>query len=513
VIDDGGEQMARGSLATTGRPHGNGQKLRLVSGHTAQGEAGIVAIDLQQQAGHAGRGNEFGNVLPRPGALAEGSERFGMQRGGPIEIERPQRRDGEMVGHSIDGAACAIRQGDVDATQVERPRQTFLGIAGTPGIDAGVTGQPGERDGIGGCFLDDGVDSCGQKIVRQCLGAGADDEARPAGNADRKIARRRHEGCGVTLADGAEPVAQPAVDGGDHQPGARWDLGEQDRRRGDAGQRHGQADSQSARGGEAHAHAGKTARPDGHGNERERSPVDRGIGEHSLDRRQQARSLVSSAFTEAGQTHAIEHDGNAKANHGAIEGEDRHVYSWFMKLDLVAIAPPAFDVDVTLAYATEANLTGQPVYRNAECWLHREAADKLAAAIALARPLGLRLRIFDALRPVEAQWALWNARPDPEFLADPRRGSPHSRGVAVDLTLLDGDRELDMGTAFDAFTPLSHHGRTDVSAAAQRNRLLLMGLMTSAGWDFYRNEWWHYQLFDQRRYPLVSDADLPRPMM
>ena len=70
-----------------------------------------------------------------------------------------------------------------------------------------------------------------------------------------------------------------------------------------------------------------------------------------------------------------------------------------------------------------------------------------------------------------------------------------------------------MGTAFDAFTPLSHHGRTDVSAEAQRNRLLLMGLMTAAGWDFYRNEWWHYQLFDARRYPLISDADLPRPMM
>lgn len=189
------------------------------------------------------------------------------------------------------------------------------------------------------------------------------------------------------------------------------------------------------------------------------------------------------------------------------------MYSRIMKLDLVAIAPPDFDVDVTLAYATEANLTGQPVYRNAECWLHREAADRLGAAIALARPLGLRLRIFDALRPVEAQWALWNARPDPEFLADPRRGSPHSRGVAVDLTLLDGERELDMGTAFDAFTPLSHHSRTDISTEAQRNRLLLMGLMTSAGWDFYRNEWWHYQLFDQRRYPLVSDADLPRPMM
>jgi len=185
-----------------------------------------------------------------------------------------------------------------------------------------------------------------------------------------------------------------------------------------------------------------------------------------------------------------------------------------MKLDLVAIDPSDFDVEVTLAYATDANLTGRPVYQNAECWLQAEAAEKLRAAVALARPLGFRLRIFDALRPVEAQWALWNVNPDPEFLADPRRGSPHSRGVAVDLTLIDGKgHELDMGTGFDAFTPLSHHGRTDIPTEAQANRLLLMGLMTTAGWDFYRNEWWHYQLFDARRFPLVSDSDLPRSMM
>ena len=472
-----------------------------------------MAIDLQQQTGHAGRGNERGKILAGPGTLAESRERFGMQRGGAVEIERPQRRDGEMVGHSIDGTARAVRQGDVDAAQVERARQAFLCIARAPAVDAHFAGQSGERDGIGNGLLNDRVDSGGQKIARQRLGADADHEARPAGNADREIARRRHEGCGIVLADGAEPVAQPAVDGGDHQPVARRSLGEQNRRRGDACQRHGQTNGQSARSGQAHTHAGKAARPDGHGNERELAPIDGGIGKHCLDRRQQACRLVTARFRKTGKPHAVAHHGHAHAAHGAIEGEDGHVYSWFMKLDLVAIAPPDFDVDVTLAYATEANLTGQPVYRNAECWLHREAADKLGAAITLARPLGLRLRIFDALRPVEAQWALWNARPDPEFLADPRRGSPHSRGVAVDLTLLDGDRELEMGTPFDAFTPLSHHGRTDVPAEAQRNRLLLMGLMTSAGWDFYRNEWWHYQLFDQRRYPLVSDADLPRPMM
>ena len=109
---------------------------------------------------------------------------------------------------------------------------------------------------------------------------------------------------------------------------------------------------------------------------------------------------------------------------------------------------------------------------------------------------------------------LWNHTPDPDFLADPRRGSPHSRGIAVDLTLIDQQgQELEMGTAFDAFTSLSHHGNDEITAEAQRNRFLLLGIMTTAGWDFYRNEWWHYQLFNSRDYPLISDDDLPRSMM
>lgn len=184
------------------------------------------------------------------------------------------------------------------------------------------------------------------------------------------------------------------------------------------------------------------------------------------------------------------------------------------KRALVAIGGPAFDVELSIAYATEDNFTGRPVYARAACYLHPDAAAALAKAIALAAAIGMRLRIFDAFRPSEAQWALWNVRPDPEFLADPRRGSPHSRGAAVDLTLLGPDgKDLDMGTGFDAFTPLSHHGSLGIPAAAQHNRHLLLGLMTAAGFDFYRNEWWHYQLFDSRRYPLLSDVDAPEPMM
>lgn len=182
---------------------------------------------------------------------------------------------------------------------------------------------------------------------------------------------------------------------------------------------------------------------------------------------------------------------------------------------LVEIAPPHFDVELDIAYATPNNFTGQAVYARPGCYVHPEAAEKLARAIELARPLGYRIKIFDAFRPAEAQWVLWNHTPDPDFLADPRRGSAHSRGAAIDLTLIDaaGGEELDMGTPFDAFTPLSHHGRTDVSQGAQRNRIILLGLMSAAGWDFYQKEWWHYQLFQPRRLPLLSDSVLARPMM
>jgi D-alanyl-D-alanine dipeptidase len=183
-------------------------------------------------------------------------------------------------------------------------------------------------------------------------------------------------------------------------------------------------------------------------------------------------------------------------------------------MSLVEITPQSHDLVIDLAYATSRNFTGRPVYRRALCYLHSDAAARLTRAVELARPLGLRLKLLDAFRPAEAQWVLWNARPDPGFLADPRRGSPHSRGAAVDLVPIDREgRELDMGTAFDAFTPLSHHGNTEIAPEAQRNRFLLLGLMSAAGWDFYANEWWHYQLFDPGQYPLLSDADLPTAMM
>lgn len=181
----------------------------------------------------------------------------------------------------------------------------------------------------------------------------------------------------------------------------------------------------------------------------------------------------------------------------------------------IEITPQTHDVFIDIAYATPNNFTGQPVYKSPRCYLHPDAHDALLRAIKLADAQGLKFKIFDAYRPTEAQWILWQHTPDPNFLADPAKGSPHSRGVAIDLTLCDKNGvALDMGTAFDAFMPQSHHGAFDISAKAQANRLLLLGIMTLAGWDFYRNEWWHYQLFNARAtYPLWADKDAGTEMM
>jgi len=183
-------------------------------------------------------------------------------------------------------------------------------------------------------------------------------------------------------------------------------------------------------------------------------------------------------------------------------------------MTLIEISAPEFDVDLDIRYAGDDNFTGAPIYTRAACYLNFEAAEKLQKAIELAACMDLRFKVFDGFRPTEAVQALWDHTPDPMYLSHPSNGSPHSRGAAIDLTLIDEQgRELEMGTGFDAMTPLSHHGAVDISAVVQKNRAILLGLMSAAGWDFYQNEWWHYQLFRPRRYPTLSDGAAQTQMM
>ena len=175
------------------------------------------------------------------------------------------------------------------------------------------------------------------------------------------------------------------------------------------------------------------------------------------------------------------------------------------KLPLLPITEATHDVLIELIYSSADNFTGQVIYEHSLCFLHPQAEACLRRAVTAARELGLRLKVLDAFRPQEAQEALWAVAPLPGYVADPAKGSNHTRGVAIDLTLVAADGQLlDMGTPVDTMTAESHHFYAGHCAAVQINRARLLTVMLEAGFLHHPQEWWHYQLPDANHFPLID---------
>lgn len=163
-------------------------------------------------------------------------------------------------------------------------------------------------------------------------------------------------------------------------------------------------------------------------------------------------------------------------------------------------------VTIDLKYATADNITGQPIYCENRCLLHPDAAAALARSVHLAALAGFTLLIYDAYRPQKAQLNLWQACPDPDFVIPVSQGSNHSRGTAVDVTLIDKQGNiLDMGSGFDEMHPRSHPWHPSLSPQAIRNRLMLSAIMLEGGFRGITTEWWHFELPDAADYPLLTD--------
>jgi zinc D-Ala-D-Ala dipeptidase len=168
-------------------------------------------------------------------------------------------------------------------------------------------------------------------------------------------------------------------------------------------------------------------------------------------------------------------------------------------------------IAVDLRYATSDNFVGRDLYSPFDCaWLHRDAAaalEKVVAWLKVERP-GCKALVLDALRPQRVQEELWAALAGTDlqmYLADPARGSIHSFGMALDITLLDeSGNEFDMGTGFDDLTERSHPDLEQVLLAKGEitqpqidNRQLLRDAMAQAGFVGIRSEWWHYDFGDR----------------
>lgn len=165
------------------------------------------------------------------------------------------------------------------------------------------------------------------------------------------------------------------------------------------------------------------------------------------------------------------------------------------------------DIVVELRYATTDNFTGIKIYDFHDAYLRYGTVKKLAVVQEKLKQQGLGLKIWDAFRPTGAQYSLWNACPDPIYVANPENGfSAHSRGNTLDITLVDENgNELEMPTDFDDFSGLADRDYSDCTFDAAQNAYMLELLMTECGFKGYVNEWWHYT--DTSGYPVNSCFD------
>jgi D-alanyl-D-alanine dipeptidase len=170
-------------------------------------------------------------------------------------------------------------------------------------------------------------------------------------------------------------------------------------------------------------------------------------------------------------------------------------------IELTTIAP---SIRLDIRYATKNNFTKAQIYDCPRCLLRPEAAKAIAEAQEILQKQGYSLKMFDCYRPRPYQQRLWDKVPNPDYVTNPAKGSMHSRGAAVDLTIVDAKGvELDMGTPYDFFGEKAHTDYTKLSEKVLNNRLLLQKTMESVGFKGIRTEWWHFS-FQKKQFPLAD---------
>lgn len=178
---------------------------------------------------------------------------------------------------------------------------------------------------------------------------------------------------------------------------------------------------------------------------------------------------------------------------------------------LVDLASLGIPLDIR--YATPDNFMKKPLYPVARAYLRAPAAEALVAVRQELATRGVGIKVFDAYRPYRVTEAMWEPIKDPDYVADPSKGSRHNRGAAVDLTLIDlaTGTELPMPTGYDDFTPRAAHAFNDLPPGVLTNRALLRDVMMRHGFDPLPSEWWHYDFRGWERFELmdVGLEDLP----
>jgi len=180
----------------------------------------------------------------------------------------------------------------------------------------------------------------------------------------------------------------------------------------------------------------------------------------------------------------------------------------FRKPDLLELVKldPAIHLDIR--YAQANNFLSTPIYTQARAFLQRPAAEALLRVAHKLLPLGYGLLIHDAYRPWYVTKMFWDATPpeDHNFVADPRLGSRHNRGCAVDLTLYDlaTGVPVEMPGLYDEMSPRSFPNFPGGTSLQRWHRDLLRRAMESEGFRVNDDEWWHFDYKDWKQYGILN---------
>ena len=174
-------------------------------------------------------------------------------------------------------------------------------------------------------------------------------------------------------------------------------------------------------------------------------------------------------------------------------------------VDITTVNPR---IQIFLVYKTENNFTKQIIYpQSAKAYLDELVAKALSEVQCDLEKQGLGLLVWDAYRPLSAQWVMWQAVPDERYVSNPRKGGRHTRGTAVDVTLVDlkTGKKLEMPTDFDDFTDKAWRSNVDCSLVARKNRQLLQDVMEKHGFEGMPYEWWHFDYKGWKSYVAIDD--------
>lgn len=180
----------------------------------------------------------------------------------------------------------------------------------------------------------------------------------------------------------------------------------------------------------------------------------------------------------------------------------------FKPSDLVELIKLDSTFKLDVRYATSNNLVGRPVYKEARAFLQRPAAEALVQVNNEFKQIGYRLLIFDGYRPWSVTKLFWDITPveSKKFVADPKKGSRHNRGCAVDLSLYDmtTGKEVSMPGVYDEQTERSYPNYTGGNEEQRKMRDLLRSKMEAHGFTVYDYEWWHFDYKDWRSYKIEN---------